>query len=376
MSIAIEVAAITCAFLGAVAVRAHAQVREQRASVHSVREREAFVLDAVRVLLDASRRSSDAVIEALAQAIRRRNPAIDAVLAFTPSGEELECVFVEGARAEHYSGVRLRRDTNDYLPSRAALAGHRAAGCDGALIPTDRCALAVPMTDSSGLRAVIYASSCAVEDLDGEETIVRTIEHAASPYVIALERELARADATYDGLTGLLTPRAFRNRLRDEIARARFGAASVLTLWFVDTDHFKDVNDTFGHAAGDAVLQGMAELLRSHGVPDVDVAGRNGGDEFCALIHDTQKTVAIERAQAFCDAVRRFDFGIATQVTASVGVASFPHDARDANELLEVADAAMYHSKRTGRDRVSFAVNGTTFSVFRDWRSVASDSVI
>jgi diguanylate cyclase (GGDEF)-like protein len=376
MSIAIAVAAITCAILGVIAVRAHAQLRVQRADVHAAREREEFVLDAVRVLLDASRRSSEAVIEALAQAIRRLDPAIDAVLAFTPSGEELECVFVNGARAEHYGGVRLRRDTAEYLPSRAALAGHRAAGCDGVLIPTDRCALAVPMTDTSGLRAVIYASSCAVEDLDGEEAIVRAIEHAASPYVIALERELTRADATYDGLTGLLTPRAFRKRLRDEIARARFGTATVLTLWFIDTDRFKTVNDSFGHAAGDVVLQGMAELLRSQCVPEVDVAGRNGGDEFCALIHDAQKTVAIERAQAFCDAVRRFDFGISMQITASVGVASLPHDARDANELLEVADAAMYHSKRTGRDRVSFALNGATFAVYREGSTVASDSVM
>ena len=98
----------------------------------------------------------------------------------------------------------------------------------------------------------------------------------------------------------------------------------MLTLWFIDTDRFKTVNDTFGHAAGDAVLQGMAELLRVHGVPDVDVAGRNGGDEFCALIHDAQKTVAIERAQAFCDAVRRHDFGIALTITTSIGVASSP----------------------------------------------------
>ncbi len=376
MSIAIAVAAITCAILGAVAARTHVQLREQRANVRVVREREEFVLDAVRVLLDASRRSSDSVIEALAQTIRRRDPAIDAVLAFTPTGEELECVFVDGARAEHYGGVRLRRDAGDYLPSRAALAGHRASGCEGTLIPTDRCALAVPMADASGLRAVIYASSCAVEDIDGEETIVRTIEHAASPYAIALERELARADATYDGLTGLLTPRAFRNRLREEIAHARFGASAVLTLWFIDTDRFKTVNDTFGHAAGDAVLQGMAELLRAHGVPEVDVSGRNGGDEFCALIHDAQKTVAIERAQAFCEAVRHFDFGVPMPITTSVGVASFPHDARDASELLEVADAAMYHSKRTGRDRVSFAVNGATFAVFREGRSVGSDSVI
>ncbi len=375
MTIAIVVAFLTCAILGSVAFKAHAEVRAQRSNVDVVREREEFVLGALHILLDASRRSSDAVIEALAQVIRQHDSAIDAVLALTPNGEELECVYADGARVEHYSGVRLRRDTSDYLPSRAALAGHRASGTDGVLVPTDRCALAVPMTDAVGLRAVIYASSSAVDELMGEETIVRTIEHAAMPYVIALERELARADATYDGLTGLLTPRAFRNRLRGEIARARFGAAAVLTLWFIDTDRFKSVNDTFGHAAGDGVLQGMAELLRMQGVPEVDVAGRNGGDEFCALLHDAQKTVAIERAQTFCEAVRRYDFGIPMTITASVGVASFPHDARDANELLEIADAAMYHSKRAGRDRVSFAVNGATFAVFREGR-VGSDSVV
>jgi len=73
--------------------------------------------------------------------------------------------------------------------------------------------------------------------------------------------------------------------------------------------------------------------------------------------------------------VRRHDFGIPMQITASVGVASFPYDARDANELLEVADAAMYHSKRSGRDRVSFAVNGAAFAVYREGR-IGSDSAV
>lgn len=375
MSIAIAVAALTCAILGSLALRVSVALRVQRVDAQTVRAREEFVLDAVRILLDASRRSSEAVIEALAALIARRDPVIDAVLAFTPAGEELECALADGARVEHYVGARLRRDVPDYLPSRAARDGHRAAGHDGLLLPTDRCAIAVPMADTGGLRAVIYASSSAADTIDGEDTIVRTIEHATLPYAIALERELARADATYDGLTGLLTPRAFRSRLRDEIARARFGTAKVLTLWFIDTDRFKSVNDNFGHAAGDAVLQGMAELLRAQGVPEVDIAGRNGGDEFCAIIHDAQKTVAIERAQSFCEAVRRHDFGVSQPITASVGVASYPHDARDANELLEVADAAMYHSKRTGRNRVSFAVNGTAFAVFREG-SVGSDSAV
>ncbi len=325
---------------------------------------EDFLLKAVRSLVDASRVSSGAVIETLDETIRRRDPQIDAFLAFAPAGDELACVYASGQRVEHFQRARLRRDSNDSLPARAALAGHRESGRDGVVLPTDRGGLAVPMHDGTNLRAVIYVSSarCAIAE---EDAIVRTIEHATSPYALALEREADKADATYDGLTGLLTPRAFRNRLAEELNRARLSQHKTFTLWFIDTDRFKTVNDEYGHAAGDTVLQAMAGLIRAHTVAEVDLVGRNGGDEFCALISDAQKTLAIERAQALCDDVRRHKFTVPAGVTASIGVATFPYDARSASELLEVADAAMYHSKRTGRDRVSFAVNGTTFSIYR-----------
>ncbi|HET9095112.1 MAG TPA: GGDEF domain-containing protein, partial [Candidatus Baltobacteraceae bacterium] len=130
------------------------------------------------------------------------------------------------------------------------------------------------------------------------------------------------------------------------------------------TDHFKRVNDTFGHGAGDIVLQRMANLLREHTVPEVDLPARNGGDEFCAIVRNVHKVSAIERAHRFCAAVRECSFGIEVPVTASIGVAAYPYDASDAGALLEVADGAMYHSKRSGRDRVSFPVDGTSFAVF------------
>ena len=352
------------------ALFALASISSRRVRVHSLRRkaerlREDSLLAAVRSLVDSSRVSSAAVIETLDGAIRRYDEKVDAVLAFTPSGNELACIYASGDRAQHYASVRLRRDSNTYLPAQAAIAGHRAFGPDGVMIPTDRCALAVPMHDGAGLHAVIYISSACASEITGEETIVRTIEHATSPYALALEREADRADATYDGLTGLFTPRAFRARLCREVDDARHGKPKVMTLWFIDTDRFKMVNDEHGHAAGDAVLQTMADLMRAHTVAEVDIVARNGGDEFCALLFDAQKTVAIERAQAFCDAVRRHDFGLPVEITASVGVATFPYDAETASELLEIADAAMYHSKRTGRDRVSFAVNGATFSTYR-----------
>ena len=322
------------------------------------------MLETVRALLEASRNSSVAVLDALASAIARCEPALDAFLTFVPDGDELSCAASKGARTEHFASVRVRRDAPFALPARAARDGHRVFGIDGAMIPTDRCAIAVPMRDRDRLHAVVYASSARGAAIDGVETVVRLVEHGTLPFALAIEREIDRASATYDGLTGLLTPRAFRTRLVAEVAKRRVDASPALSLWFVDTDHFKIVNDTYGHSTGDAVLQTMASLLRAHATAGLDVVGRNGGDEFCALIVDAAKSVAIERAQAFCDAVRACSFPMSAKLSASVGVASLPYDARDSSALLELADAAMYHSKRSGRDRVSF-VNGATFATYR-----------
>ncbi len=362
---AISALALVASLTALAAWRAHGRLRDRHAHIDALRARETYVLDATRDFMEASRISSDAVIARLAESVRRRDPALDTFLLFAPEGEELACTYADGARAHYYRSMRLRRDGGEALPSLAACAGHRIAGVDRPLVPNDRSALAVPMADRGGLHAVVYVSSCTASRSCDEETIVRTIEHAASPFALAIERESARAEATYDGLTGLMTPRALRERLREEIARTPLRKSALLSLWFVDTDRFKAVNDEHGHAAGDRVLQSMARLLRAHCVTDVDVPARNGGDEFCALIFDAQKSVAIERAQALCEAVRRYDFGIGMQITASIGVASYPYDANDASGLLEAADAAMYYSKREGRDRVAFAHDGGRFSVYR-----------
>lgn len=356
---------VTCALLAALVWAAHRRGRAGRAIAATPRERGAFAVENLHSLVDASRESSAAVLSRLDRSLREFDSSIDTFLAFVPKGEELRCTYASGARAEHFADLRIRRDAECALPAKAAAAGHRAVMTlpgDG-VVPTDRRGVAVPLLDPSGLRAVVYISSPDAKAIPDENIVVRAIEHASTPYAIAFERELDRADATYDSLTGLLTPRAFRARLHNETQHARRNP--VMTLWFIDTDHFKRVNDEFGHSAGDRVLQEMAELLRVHTVRDVDAIGRNGGDEFCALIREAQKTLAIERAQAYCEAVRTYDFGVPVRITASIGVAALPFDAATSNELLEVADAAMYHSKRLGRDRVSFAVNGPTFEVYR-----------
>lgn len=313
-------------------------------------------------LVAAARRSSEAVLTTLEVATRAAEPAIDAVLFFGSNGSELSCRFARGARTEHFRELRIAGDSKA-LPARAALIGIPVTLERGVrrVIPSDRAAVAAPMISDRRIRGVWYAGTSVMKRLTNVEGIARLVSIATEPYLLALEREADRNEAIFDALTGVLTPRAFRRLLHELVASAR---EPVISLWFIDTDRFKSINDEYGHAAGDVVLQRMASLLRAHAVPERDAVGRKGGDEFCMLVRGPQKLRAIERARRFCDSVRAADFGLPVRLTASVGVAAFPFDARDAAALLEAADAAMYHAKRSGRDRVAYAVEGAGFALY------------
>jgi len=346
----------------AVAAWSLVRARDLRLRVRLLEARERDRLDGMSALAEASRVSPEAVLALVDAALRAIEPGADAFLCYVPRGDELECVRASGARTEAYLASRLRRD-GDRLPARAARALHRARLQDDGVLPTDLDAIALPFRDGDELLGVAYLAS-ARSSIERPDALVEAVERAAPAYALALERARDRRSATFDGLTGLLTPHAFRARLRETIADAR--QREHLSLWFVDTDEFKCVNDTLGHGAGDAVLAQMAALLRAHTAEGVDVTARNGGDEFCALLRGTPKSLGIERAEAFRRAVAEHDFGIGRRLSASVGVASFPLDAQSASQLLERADAAMYHSKRTGRDRVSFSLAPDAFAAHHD----------
>jgi diguanylate cyclase (GGDEF)-like protein len=134
-------------------------------------------------------------------------------------------------------------------------------------------------------------------------------------------------------------------------------------------NHVKSWNDCHGHTSGDALLRELAELLRAAAIDPADLVARNGGDEFCVVFADTEKSSTIERAERLRASIADADFsGLhahgtgakEVNISASIGVACFPVDAQSPSALLEKADEAMYHSKRTGRDGVSFfGVDGT-----------------
>jgi diguanylate cyclase (GGDEF)-like protein len=124
----------------------------------------------------------------------------------------------------------------------------------------------------------------------------------------------------------------------------------------------KSWNDNYGHASGDALLRELAALLRAAATDPADLVARNGGDEFCVVLVDAEKSHAIERAERLRASIADADFrglhapvssGEEVRISASIGVACFPVDAPSPETLLEKADEAMYHSK-TGRNGVSF----------------------
>ncbi len=159
-----------------------------------------------------------------------------------------------------------------------------------------------------------------------------------------------------DEWTSLFNARYLRNTLVDEVARAhRYGRE--LSVLFFDLDHFKDVNDSYGHAVGSSLLRQVGNFLK-HAVRETDRAVRYGGDEFVVIMPETDKLGALALAERvrgnLCATVMREGDAELT-ITASFGVASFPADADSAQGLLEVADRAMYLSKSRGRNRISDA---------------------
>jgi len=159
--------------------------------------------------------------------------------------------------------------------------------------------------------------------------------------------------ATTDGLTGLSNRKAFLERLAVDLAR--LDGRHPCGLVMLDIDHFKAINDTYGHPFGDEVLRDVASVL-GKGVRKGDTAGRYGGEEFVLYLHMADIEQAREGAERFCRKIRKSRFthaGKEIPVTASFGVACAPHHGTRAEELLKHADEALYLSKQRGRDRVT-----------------------
>lgn len=167
--------------------------------------------------------------------------------------------------------------------------------------------------------------------------------------------------AVRDGLTGLYNRRYFREVSGMELSRCR-RQKGTFTLAFLDIDHFKKFNDALGHPEGDMVLKGLAELLTER-LRKTDVIARYGGEEFVVLFPETSKANGLFCAENICRLIAEHNF-IGTQgqplgqVTVSIGVAAFPDDGQEVDDIVHLADEALYAAKAGGRNQVRQSVAG------------------
>lgn len=176
--------------------------------------------------------------------------------------------------------------------------------------------------------------------------------------------------ALEDSLTGLPNHRSFQERLRQELERAA-GEDRAVALVALDVDRFKAVNDGFGHSAGDDALRRVAGALREQ-LRDADLCGRVGGDEFMVALVDAD----VERARAVVGRLRAAVSELPLdhldgRLTISAGIAAFPEHASDADELIRLADGALYRAKRDGRDRHAVFAPGAAHPLSAEEEAVA-----
>ncbi|WP_457601018.1 putative bifunctional diguanylate cyclase/phosphodiesterase [Hydrogenivirga sp.] len=174
--------------------------------------------------------------------------------------------------------------------------------------------------------------------------------------------------ATTDYLTGIPNRRVLENDMRSHGRLAR-RYEKPLSLIMCDIDNFKGVNDTYGHEVGDEVLKSVAKLIRST-IRETDIVYRYGGEEFAVLCPETDKAGAYEVAERIREVVRdtkiQVDRDRGIYITVSVGVANFPEDTTDPNELLAVADIALYRAKSEGKDRTATLTGSSDRELFTE----------
>jgi two-component system, cell cycle response regulator len=217
-----------------------------------------------------------------------------------------------------------------------------------------RSVLAVPMRFKNVLLGVFVMLSDKRDFLDSVQiNLLEVLCNQASAAIANanLHAEIEKL-ATTDGLTGLFNHRWFQEKLSEEFKRMdRY--TSPVSLILTDIDHFKKVNDTYGHPAGDSVLKEVSKIIRKE-IRDVDIPARYGGEEFAVILPGTDSEGCKKIAERLRTAVMGKTFsadGKELKVTISIGIATAPVDSKTKEELIEKTDQALYNAKNNGRNR-------------------------
>ncbi len=213
--------------------------------------------------------------------------------------------------------------------------------------------LCMPIVNKGQLTGILYMENNLTANAFTEERL-EILGIIASQAAISLENARLFELATTDGLTKLFVHRYFQFLLSREMDLSR-RYDRTFTLVMLDIDNFKRLNDTYGHQVGDEVIRRLAGVLRDN-IRAVDIAARYGGEEFVLILPDTDLAQALIVSEKIRHLVEKMSVSYGEKrltITVSLGVATFPHHATDKEGLISSADAALYTSKRMGRNRVS-----------------------
>ena len=215
--------------------------------------------------------------------------------------------------------------------------------------------LALPLrARNRTLGALVLTGARGACDAASRRVLEILANQAAATIQLIQDKEQQRQLAVRDGLTGLYNRRAFGELLLASIANEDRRGDGRLGLVMLDLDHFKKLNDTYGHPAGDAALRSLARLLHQH-LRKGDQAARYGGEEFVVILPGSDAERSHGAAERLRSALQKHRFvfeGARIPLTASLGVAVWPADGREAEALVAAADRALYAAKQAGRNRV------------------------
>ena len=249
-------------------------------------------------------------------------------------------------------GALCRGKDHRGKPELSPLRGHPSPSQDTA-------PLCIPMIAQGETLGLFYLTANGPEALpEGKQQLARTVAEQVSLAIANLQlRETLRQQSIRDPLTGLYNRRYLEESLTQEIAQAqRYDQAIGVIM--LDIDHFKQFNDTYGHTAGDQVLQAVGALLIEN-VRGADIACRYGGEEMTLILPESPLAQSQRKAEAILRAIARLELTYNGQplptLTASLGVASFPQHGATASALVQSADAALYCAKASGRNQVVVA---------------------
>jgi len=216
------------------------------------------------------------------------------------------------------------------------------------------CLPLMAQNDIYGMLYIEFTDKASIDNADKKLLITAFAELTALAMANVRLRENLRYQSIRDPLTGLYNRRYLEDALTRQIHQSR-RAQTEFAVIMLDLDHFKKINDTFGHDAGDLALKEMAEVMKLS-IRAGDIAARFGGEEFLIIFHDINLKEARAKAEQLKIAIAKMNVRYGTQnigpLTVSMGIAMYPQDSKEMDGLIEYADKSLYQAKETGRNRI------------------------